>query len=136
MTSLLRSSTAASRESSGPNAGGGQTLDDLLKRAADFDRLSIAEKFAWFQEQANTLTLEIKAEETRSHEHYRELETCEARVLEAAILADELSKVAAGWTDLYKKYVCEIYKLGFTIVDFRKAPCEPGDAPTHWRLAG
>jgi len=103
------------------SARGSPTLDELLNRAADFDKLSAGEKFSWFQEQANSLTSELKAEVIHSHEHNRDHETCETRVLNAGFLAGQLREAATtGSADLYRKLVCEIYELGFTVVDCRK----------------
>jgi hypothetical protein len=78
-------------------------------------------------EQAKKLTLEIQSEGGRRHERYREREAFQSRLLEAALLADELRTVAAGWTELCTKYIRKIYELGFTIVDFRKTPGRPSD---------
>jgi len=94
-------------------------LDGLLKRAADFDKLSVGEKFPWFQQQTNKLTSEPKAEVVRSHEHNRDHKMCEIRVMDACVLLDELREASTRSADLYRKFVRLIYELGFSVVDFR-----------------
>ena len=58
-----------------------ETLHDLLKRAAVFDKLTVAEKSSWFQEQANSLMSEGMSVSRKRH---RDRERCQT---DAAIVS-------------------------------------------------